>query len=409
MSINKKYIALVITAVLSSQAQAAGYQVSEHSAAGLGRAYAGDAAVADTAAVLARNPAAMTLFKHAEISGVVSVINPSISINDHTHGETAKDIAPISVVPASYYIQPINDKTAVGLALFSNYGVSTDYPKAMQAGSLAGRTSLETINFNPNIAYRISPQLSIGGGVSLVYGTAEFNRRLGSLAYAAPSHNLIDMNGTSWGWGWNIGALYELDNNNRFGLSYRSQVDLNFNGHFTDYLGQATSKPNETVSASLALPLPAIAEFSGFHQLNPQWAISYSLQWTQYNKFKEIRATSSQCATGTCFVKKENFKDTYRWAVGTTYTLNPTWTLRYGFAIDQNAGQATLSIPDTNRYWYSAGATYHYNSALSVDVGVSYIHSKKTDFVEQTPVGENDHFTSSGKAYLAAAQINYRF
>ncbi len=152
-----------------------------------------------------------------------------------------------------------------------------------------------------------------------------------------------------------------------------------------------------------------LAEFSGFHQLNPQWAISYSLQWTQYNKFKEIRATSSQCATGTCFVKKENFKDTYRWAVGTTYTLNPTWTLRYGFAIDQNAGQATLSIPDTNRYWYSAGATYHYNSALSVDVGVSYIHSKKTDFVEQTPVGENDHFTSSGKAYLAAAQINYRF
>lgn len=409
MSINKKYIALVITAVLSSQAQAAGYQVSEHSAAGLGRAYAGDAAVADTAAVLARNPAAMTRFKHAEISGVLSVINPSISINDHTHDETAKDIAPISFVPASYYIQPINDKTAVGLAIFSNYGVTTDYPKGMQAGSLAGKTSLETININPNIAYRISPQLSVGAGISLVYGTAEFNRRLGSLAYAAPSKNLINMEGTSWAWGWNIGALYELDNNNRFGLSYRSQVDLNFHGHFTDYLGQATSKPNETVSANLALPLPAIAEFSGFHQLNPQWAISYSVQWTQYNKFKEIRATSSQCATGTCFVKKENFKNTYRWAVGTTYTLNPTWTLRYGFAIDQNAGQATLSIPDTDRYWYSAGATYHYNSALSVDVGVSYIHSKKATFVEQTPVGENDSFTSSGKAYLAAAQINYRF
>lgn len=409
MSINKKHIALVITAALSSQAHAAGYQVSEHSAAGLGRAYAGDAAVADTAAVLARNPAAMTRFKHAEISGVASIINPSINIDDHTHNETAKDISPVSFVPASYYIQPINDKTAIGLAIFSNYGVTTDYPKAMQAGSLAGKTSLETVNFNPNIAYRISPQLSIGAGVSLVYGTAEFNRRLGSLSYATPSNNLINMKGTSWGWGWNIGALYELDNNNRFGLSYRSQVDLNFNGHFTDYLGQTTSKPNETVAASLALPLPAIAEFSGFHQLNPLWAISYSVQWTQYSKFTEIRATSSHCTNGTCFVKKEHFKDTYRWAVGTTYTLNPTWTLRYGFAIDQNAGQATLSIPDSDRYWYSAGTTYHYSSALSVDLGVSYIHSKKAAFIEQTPTGENDSFTSSGKAYLAAAQINYRF
>ncbi|WP_256384032.1 outer membrane protein transport protein [Photobacterium toruni] len=411
MSINKKHIAFIITAALSNQAHAAGYQVSEHSAAGLGRAYAGDAAIADTAAVLARNPAAMTRFKQAEVSGVMSVINPSININDHTHGETVKDISPISIVPAAYYIQPINEKTAIGLAIFSNYGVTTEYPTAMQAGSLAGKTALETVNFNPNIAYRLSPQLSIGTGVSLVYGTAEFNRRLGSLAYAAPSNNLINMDGTDWSWGWNIGALYELDNNNRFGLSYRSQVDLNFKGHFTDYLGQATSKPNETVAANLNLPLPAIAEFSGFHQLNPQWAISYSVQWTQYNKFKEIRAISSQCKTGTCFVKKENFKDTYRWAVGTTYTLNPTWTLRYGFAIDQNAGQPTLSIPDTDRYWYSAGATYHYNPALSVDVGVSYIHSKKANFVEQTPapMNELDRFTSSGKAYLAAAQINYRF
>ncbi|MEC6823005.1 outer membrane protein transport protein [Photobacterium piscicola] len=411
MSINKKHIAFIITAALSNQAHAAGYQVSEHSAAGLGRAYAGDAAIADTATVLARNPAAMTRFKHAEVSGVMSVINPSINIDDHTHNETAKDVSPISVVPAAYYIQPINDRAAIGLAIFSNYGVTTDYPTAMQAGSLAGKTSLETVNFNPNIAYRLSPQLSIGAGVSLVYGTAEFNRRLGSLAYAAPSHNLINMEGTDWSWGWNIGALYELDNNNRFGLSYRSQVDLNFKGHFTDYLGQATSKPNETVAANLNLPLPAIAEFSGFHQLNPQWAISYSVQWTQYNKFKEIRAISSQCKAGTCFVKKENFKDTYRWAVGTTYTLNPTWTLRYGFAIDQNAGQPTLSIPDTDRYWYSAGATYHYNPALSVDVGVSYIHSKKANFVEQTPapMNELDRFTSSGKAYLAAAQINYRF
>ncbi|WP_318455693.1 outer membrane protein transport protein [Photobacterium leiognathi] len=409
MSIKKRYIACVIGTALSSQAFAAGYQVSEHSAAGLGRAYAGDAAVADTAAVIARNPAAMTLFKKAEVSGVASVINPSVNIDDHTNNEKAKDIAPISFIPAAYYIQPLNNKVAVGLALFSNYGVTTDYPKDMKSGSLAGKTSLETINFNPNIAYRVNQHLSLGAGVSLIYGTAEFDRRLGSLSYSMPSSNLIDMKGTSWGWGWNIGALYELDQNNRFGLSYRSQVDLDFDGDFTDYLGPITGKPHNTVSANLSLPLPAIAEFSGFHQLDSQWAISYSLQWTQYNKFKEIKATSSQCNSGTCFLKKENYKNTYRWAVGTTYTMNDKWTLRYGFALDQNAGQATLSIPDTDRYWYSAGATYHFNPDLSVDMGLSYIHSKKASFKEETPTGDMNSFTSTGSAYLAAMQINYRF
>ncbi|KJG40669.1 long-chain fatty acid outer membrane transporter [Photobacterium angustum] len=414
MSIKKRYIACIIGLAISSQSYAAGYQVSEHSAAGLGRAYAGDAAFADTAAVLARNPAAMTLFKHAEVSTVASVVIPSVNIYDHSFDQGAKNIAPVSFVPAGYYIQPINDKVAVGLALFSNYGVTTKYPNDFNAGSLAGKTSLETFNFNPNIAYRLNPHFSIGGGVSLVYANAEFNRRLGALSLevpnSQPSDNAINLKGTSWGWGWNIGALYELDQNNRFGISYHSQVNLNFDGDFTDYLGPITGQPKNTVAANLALPLPAIAEFSGFHQLNSQWAISYSLQWTQYNKFKEIRATSSQCKpgfngqAGTCLLKKENYKDTYRWAVGTTYTMNDEWTLRYGFALDQNAGQATLSIPDTDRYWYSAGATYHFNPDLSVDMGLSYIHSKKITFVEK-----NSTFTSRGKAYLAAAQLNYSF
>lgn len=414
MSIKKRYIACVIGVAISSQSYAAGYQVSEHSAAGLGRAYAGDAAFADTAAVLARNPAAMTLFKHAEVATVASVVIPSVDIYDHSFDQGAKNIAPVSFVPAGYYIQPINDKFAVGLALFSNYGVTTKYPNDFNAGSLAGKTSLETFNFNPNIAYRLNPLFSIGGGVSLVYANAEFDRRLGALSLevpnSQPSDNAINLKGISWGWGWNIGALYELDQNNRFGLSYRSQVNLNFDGDFTDYLGPITGKPNNKVAANLALPLPAIAEFSGFHQLISQWAISYSLQWTQYNKFKEIRATSSQCKpgfngqAGTCLLKKENYKDTYRWAVGTTYTMNDEWTLRYGFALDQNAGQATLSIPDTDRYWYSAGATYHFNPDLFVDMGLSYIHSKKITFVE-----DNSTFTSRGKAYLAAAQLNYRF
>lgn len=409
MSIKKRYIACVIGLAISNQSYAAGYQVSEHSAAGLGRAYAGDAAFADTAAVLARNPAAMTLFKHAEVSGVASIIDSSVDIDDYTNNEKAKDISPISFIPAAYYIQPLNDKVAVGLGLFSNYGVTTDYPKEMKSGSLAGKTSLATVNLNPNIAYRLNPHFSIGVGVSLVYGTAEFNRQLGSLSYSMPSSNLIYVKGTSWGWGWNIGALYELDQNNRFGLSYRSQVNLNFDGDFTDYSGSITGKANNTVAANLSLPLPAIAEFSGFHQLNSKWAISYSLQWTQYNKFKEIKATSSQCKSGVCFLKQENYKDTYRWAVGTTYTMNDEWSLRYGFALDQNAGQATLSIPDTDRYWYSAGATYHFNPNISIDMGLSYIHSKKTSFKEETATGDINSFTSTGSAYLAAMQINYRF
>lgn len=401
----------VTAALISINANAAGYQVNEHSASGLGRAFAGEAAVADNASVLARNPAAMTLFDTAQLSAALSIVDPSIDVKDEDFGQTAKDIAPLGIIPAGYYIHPINDRFAVGLALFTSYGVATEYPAEFNRGSTAGETSLLTLNFNPNIAYRINDQFSIGGGVSLVYGDAELERFYGSLANlgGSPDDNTVEMTGDTFGWGWNIGALYEVNDNHRFGLSYRSQVDLDFEGDFTDYTGTITGTPRNTVPGELDVVLPAIAEFSGYHALNNQWAVHYSVQWIQYSKFEELRATSDQCnpgyegMAGVCLLKDEDYDDNSRYSIGATYTLNPEWTLRAGFAFDEQAGKSTLSIPDTDRYWYSAGFTYTYSKNLSFDVGLTYLDSKDTTFVE-----DGATFTSSGNAIISAAQINMK-
>lgn len=401
----------VAAALMSINANAAGYQVNEHSASGLGRAFAGEAAIADNASVLARNPAAMTLFDTAQLSTALSVVDPSIDVEDESFGQTAKDIAPLALVPAAYYIHPINDQFAVGLALFSSYGVATEYPADFNAGSTAGETSLITVNFNPNIAYRINDQFSIGGGVSLVYGDAELQRFYGTLANigGSPSDNTVKMAGDTFGWGWNIGALYEINDNHRFGLSYRSQVDLDFEGDFTDYTGTITGTPRNTVPGALDVVLPAIAEFSGYHALNNQWAVHYGVQWIQYSKFEELRATSDQCnpgydgMAGVCILKDEDYDDNFRYSIGATYTLNPEWTLRAGFAFDEQAGRSTLSIPDTDRYWYSAGLTYSFSKNTSFDFGFTYLDGKDTTFEE-----DGSTFTSTGGAFISAAQINMK-
>lgn len=414
MSTNKlKLTAVAVTAALMSvNANAAGYQVNEHSASGLGRAFAGEAAVADNASVLARNPAAMTLFKTAELSGALSVVDPSVDVEDNTFGQTAKDVAPLALVPAGYYIHPINDSVALGLALFSSYGVGTEYPEGFNTGSTAGETSLITMNFNPNIAYRINEEFSIGAGVSLVYGDAELKRHLGSWANAGgnPGDKTIQMEGDTYGWGWNIGALYEINEDHRLGLSYRSQVDLDFEGDFTDYSGTITGTPNNTVPGDLSVVLPAIAEFSGYHALNNQWAVHYSVQWIQYSKFEELRGTGNQCTpgyenqAGVCLLKDEDYDDNFRYSIGATYTLNPDWTLRAGFAFDEQAGRSTLSIPDTDRYWYSTGLTYTFSQDMSFDFAITYLDGKESTFEE-----DGHTFKSSGGAIISAAQINYKF
>jgi long-chain fatty acid transport protein len=62
-------LALTISLVLSSPYTiAGGFQLSEHSAAGIGRANAGEAAIADSAAVIANNAAAITRFNSMQVS-----------------------------------------------------------------------------------------------------------------------------------------------------------------------------------------------------------------------------------------------------------------------------------------------------------------------------------------------------
>lgn len=55
-------------ALASGQTLAAGFQLNAQSATGIGRAFAGDAVIADNAAVMARNPAAMALFDEKALS-----------------------------------------------------------------------------------------------------------------------------------------------------------------------------------------------------------------------------------------------------------------------------------------------------------------------------------------------------
>ena len=423
MSKFKKTTLATALLLVTAQSSAAGFQVSEHSASGLGRAFAGEAAVADNASVLARNPAAMSRFKQAELSVAGSYVEPNVDITGTSDSVLSggrdlsrldsEDIVHSAFVPATYFIQPINDKFVVGIGLFSTYGVTTEFDKDYAAGTAAGTTDLLTFNINPSVSFKATEQLSLGLGLNATYGSATVDRYKGDLTVkfgGSPDDAFFKMEGDTWGFGWNAGALFEINENNRIGLAYRSQVDMGFEGTFSGLTGDNNGSYTivDNIDANLDLALPATAEFSGYHALTQSFAISYSVLWTQWSKFTELRATSTDCPTGTCFTKSEEFDDNMRYAIGAEYTIDKM-VLRAGFALDESAGETTLSIPESDRLWYTVGATYNTSNNLSFDFGIAYIYVEEVEFTESTAQGVEYGFKSSGDAIIASAQANYRF
>ena len=210
--------------------------------------------------------------------------------------------------------------------------------------------------------------------------------------------------------------MYEFNQDNRLGLAYHSKIDIDFTDRNALSLQQHQGALTPYVAeGSLTLKLPAYWEFSGFHQLTDHWAVHYSYKYTEWNRFKELRGTYQDGSGYEAFAKKEEYKNNSRFAVGTTYNFSDALTLRAGLAYDQAASKKHLSasIPDTDRMWYSLGATYKFTPDLSVDVGFSHLRGKKKHFVETQNIKgllvvEAD-YTTKASANLYGLNLNYRF
>ncbi|MCZ4060593.1 long-chain fatty acid transporter FadL [Pantoea sp. LMR881] len=411
-------------ALVSSHVYAAGFQLNEFSSIGLGRAYSGEGAMGDTAASASRNPATMALMDRPSFSIGAVYIDPDVNINGNSpsgRSLDAKNIAPSEWVPNIHYVHPINDQWWVGASVTSNYGLATEFNNNYTAGGYGGKTDLITGNFNLSTAYRLNEHFSFGVGFDAVYAKAKIERYAGEsgAALRLPADTQIaHLKGDEWGYGWNAGILYEVDKNNRFGFSYRSEVKIDFDGDYKSNLPVSVNAINQagnlglpyatggtTIPGALTLNLPEMWELSGWHKVAPQWAVHYSLAYTSWSQFQELKATGSNGQT--LFYKDESFRDAYRLALGTTYFYDQNWTFRTGIAFDDSpvpADKRSISIPDQDRLWLSAGASYAFNEDASVDMGISYMHGQHVT-VKEGPYT----FESAGKAWLYGANFNYKF
>ena len=433
----KKTALAIAVAIVSTSAWSAGFQLNEFSSSGLGRAYSGEGAIADDAGNASRNPALIMMFDRPTFSAGAIFVDPGVDITGRSPtgaSLNSDNIAPTAWVPNLHFVAPINEQFGWGASVTSNYGLATEFNNNYAAGAYGGTTDLETLNLNLSGAYRLDNHWSFGAGFDAVYAKAKIERYAGDLGRIVAGSGRLPpalarqvagipgdtqiayLKGDEWGFGWTAGILYEIDKNNRYGLTYRSEVKIDFDGDYKSSLPSAYNQilgnfglpmgtDGRTTGGSLTLNLPEMWELSGYNRVAPQWAVHYSLTYTSWSQFQELKATNS--GGDTLFYKDESFRDAYRIALGTTYYMDDNWTFRTGIAFDDSpvpADKRSISIPDQDRFWLSAGATYAFNKDASIDAGVSYMHGQKVTFQE----GPYE-FSSEGKAWLYGMNFNYAF
>ncbi|MBM7059810.1 transporter [Pseudomonas sp. UL073] len=503
---------------LSPAVQASGYHFGSQSVSAQGTAHANGAEAADPSTIF-YNPAGLARLPGTQVTGGLSMLIPKGEYEDQGStdvfgnptssgdGHAGSFLPDAAAAPNFYFSRQINEQVTVGLGIFTPFGAKLDYNEDWSGRYGIQSASLETVNFNPSIAYRFNEHHSIGFGLSAQYiksvqrGAADVkgasrqlagqfvraNQDLTELSasplgqFAIPllyglqvpeeisscngqsgdafvdcvASNFADnvqgdgyfrLKGDDWGFGWNIGYLWEPTEHTRFGIAYRSHIKHTLEGDtkwsFADVqgavpspttdlsggldLGIITLPPRDALAqvldpdnwidpgefaatrlhpnshASTSIDTPESLSINGFHQLTREVALMADVTWTRHSRLDEARIGIDQVAGYPYFngvtegdlTVRQDWKDTYKVSLGMNYQFNDDLLLRTGIAYDKSPVNGSQmrhpAFPDADRKWLSFGANYKVSADTSVDLAYSFVKfdSGKMDYTDNcSPAG----------------------
>ena len=449
----KSAAALVLTgvSVAVSTAFAAGFQLTEQSSLGAGRAYAGAGIVGDDLSAVHYNPAGMTLLDGTrfQAGGVWIGLNADFKGNN---GESENGRLKGQMIPAGYVTHQVNDKVWLGFAMTVPFGMGTEYDRNWEHANRGTSAKIYTFDMNPSIAYKVSDFISVGAGVSVQYAKAELGMRMDAPGVPGMDMAHGKVEADSWDWGYNFGIMISPTDKLRFGLAYRSAIEHDADGDVTlssvnaqtfkalgDMMGGMGDKvaalapmlEGQMLGTAATIKTPDTLMLTGTWEATDQLRLSGLIRWANWSNFDDLTLENDipagigmqvaqlgqmgQTLAGAVkeVVIENKWQDTWLFSVGADYRINSAFTVRGGLAYetspvdDQSTRMAV--IPDTDRVWFSLGASWYPTQDLQFDVGATYLmgvgDKDLYNDVDGKKVGKYD----SLDAYLLGVQMQYRF
>ena len=401
----KNYIikATVLAALFaSSSAQAAGFALIEQSASGMGNAYAGGSAAAEDASTIFFNPAGMTYINGTQAVGALHLINPNADFNNkgsvaalaNQLGDEGPNAGDLAFVPNFYVMTELTPTIKAGVGINAPFGLKTEFDEKWLGRFQADKSEVKTININPAIAFKVSDQLSLGFGVSAMYAEAELTKALNGAVLGQPQR-YVKVKGDDWGFGFNLGAIYQITPDTRIGMAYRSKVNQTLEGKSKSTLTTFNPIPTRTlnVDVTAGVTLPENFSMSVFSKLDDKWDLMGDVTWTRWSRFEELRIKRDNGTDSTLAVTPENWDNTMRYSVGVNYHYSDAIKLRAGLAYDEEAISTkfrTARIPGNDRKWLSLGAGWQVTPTSKFDVGYSHL------FISDAKIDDNQNTLAGG-------------
>ena len=370
--------------LLATSAWGAGLWLYETGGPDLGTANAGRAATAMDASIVAGNPAGMTNLERSQMMAAVmglyinSQFDTEISGFGGGDGGNAGGFLPGGTL---HYVHRVTDDFRLGVSAGSYFGLGIKYDDDWAGRYYTTEAKLITFGVNPGAGYRVNDWLSVGAGVSILYAKLDQKAAVNNSAVpgqAGLADGKLELKDDDVAYGFNLGILLSPWSGTRFGLTYRSELDLEFTdaaslsdiGPVLQGLLNLSGVVDKNVDIDMTIPQALM--LSVHHQLTDRWAVMANVGWQEWSQFGKqdltLRSTNS-----TTFTQDLDYDDAWHFALGTQYRFADAWVWSVGFAYDTDPSNDDTRTPDLalDRQ-IRIGTGIQYDWSKDVTVGVAY-------------------------------------
>ena len=430
--IGKALAAAAIGALAAVPMYAAGFSIFEHGSKAMGMAGA-FTAQADDPSLLFHNAGGLAFVTERQISTGVTWItsteaeldgaNPFPGEGYHAEQEDLSEFP-----PHLYWVQPINDRWKFGLGLNAPFGLTTSWedPDEFAGRFLSTKAALRAIDLNPTLGWQITDRFGIGIGAVARFSDVELNRHIGAInpftQRVADVGKLVLESDFGTAFGFNAGLLHKVNNSFSWGLSYRSKVDMDYEGdaRLTQVL-TGNAQFDAAVRALLPferdLPVETNIEFPDSASLGLAFAVTPNVlvetdfNWTGWSSFQEVPITFTGDATNSLpdTAIPEHWDDANNYRIGLRWTASPSSQWRFGYVFDESPQpEESVSplLPDSDRMGYTVGYG-RTGPGLGWDVALMYLDFDERSRARSFP-GEGPFFgTYNTQAFLLGFTLNW--
>ena len=373
-------IALVLLTV--GRVNAGGLWLYEEATPDMGVGGAGRQAAGFDASTASGNPAAMTRLDRTQMAGgfLGLYVDSKFDVkNSSTSGNSGGNAGYFSPAGNMYLVHSVSPDLKFGLGVGSYFGLGVSYSNEWAGKYYVQSGSFTTAAVNPTIAYKIADWLSVGGGVSAVQG--KLSERVAVNTLAEPGDGRLKYDASDVGYGYNLGVLFTLSPQTRVGVTYVSQVNLDFSdeARFKNLDGTvigAALRASGLLDSNLKINvnLPAQLAVGAYQALTENLALVGTVNWQNWSRFgqPEISVGSGDQVTDNL-----GYQDTYHAGLGVYYRVAEPWLLMAGFGYDTSPTSSSSErgplLPLGAAFRYAAGVQYDWSKDLSVGLAYTLI------------------------------------